>query len=387
MDLNRMRQLAESGSLGEAPDDSVLDAVRKLNELQKELHIEAARLSGTKPWESYGAAVKHGHKSFASILLIANPPPAGNIVTMDRLEVVLEPYKPGSRGWVYDLRLIASRLVRDLKHGQDSDVREEQNIWGGDIQFDTLTARGLLAPSNKFWKKVAKMKPQSFERVVDPLARTRRLAGVEVTRPGLDENRVSDTIVQQMGGFGRIKVMLGAKVFELPNGIGIKWPNKQRAKGNYVEIRLEPSDTYTMEFFNVSGSSKKSVKKYEDVYFDSLVEIFEKQTGWFLSIGGSKKPSGSGRTPGPEMSPEGTKHEARDEPDEPEEDDITTSDHKRWYQSGKLYFTGDEKGLKKKMAKDKFWPNVWFISDHGNAHLITLESKLDALRSLLGETV
>ncbi len=60
-----------------------------------------------------------------------------------------------------------------------------------------------------------------------------------------------------------------------------------------------------------------------------------------------------------------------DEP-EVEEGDITTEDHTRWYQYGKLYFTGDEKGLLKKMNKDKFWPNVWFVSDHGNAHLVTL---------------
>ena len=61
-----------------------------------------------------------------------------------------------------------------------------------------------------------------------------------------------------------------------------------------------------------------------------------------------------------------------DEPDEPEEDDITTTDHQHWYQSGKLYFTGDEEGLMRKMNQDNFWPDVWFISDHGNAHRITL---------------
>ena len=56
--------------------------------------------------------------------------------------------------------------------------------------------------------------------------------------------------------------------------------------------------------------------------------------------------------------------------DEPEEEDIMTGDYHHWFQSGKLYFTGDEVGLRKQMAKDHFWPNVWFISDHGNAHLI-----------------
>lgn len=58
------------------------------------------------------------------------------------------------------------------------------------------------------------------------------------------------------------------------------------------------------------------------------------------------------------------------EDEEPEEGDITTEDHEHWYQYGKLYFTGDYDGLKKKMDVNKFWPNVFFISDHGNAHLV-----------------
>ncbi len=59
------------------------------------------------------------------------------------------------------------------------------------------------------------------------------------------------------------------------------------------------------------------------------------------------------------------------EDDEPGEDDITTEDHQHWYNYGKLYHTGDAKSLKAKMDKEGWWPNVFFISDHGNAHLIS----------------
>ncbi len=70
-------------------------------------------------------------------------------------------------------------------------------------------------------------------------------------------------------------------------------------------------------------------------------------------------------------------HEETEEPTEPEEDDITTSDHRKFYQSGKLVLTVDEdddhvQALKEFMDKEKFWPNCWFISDHGNAHLMDL---------------
>lgn len=63
--------------------------------------------------------------------------------------------------------------------------------------------------------------------------------------------------------------------------------------------------------------------------------------------------------------------------DEPEEGDITTEDHRRFYQYGKLVLDLDEDddheaAVREFMERSKFWPNVWFISDHGNAHLMTI---------------
>lgn len=63
--------------------------------------------------------------------------------------------------------------------------------------------------------------------------------------------------------------------------------------------------------------------------------------------------------------------------DEPEDGDITTSDHLRFYQYGKLWLEIDEdddmwQQIETRMSRDNFYPNVWFISDHGNAHLINL---------------
>jgi predicted nucleic acid-binding Zn-ribbon protein len=56
---------------------------------------------------------------------------------------------------------------------------------------------------------------------------------------------------------------------------------------------------------------------------------------------------------------------------ESDEDSIQTEDDEHWYQYGKLYFTGDRSELKAKMDADSFWPNVFSVSDHGNAHLIS----------------
>lgn len=70
-----------------------------------------------------------------------------------------------------------------------------------------------------------------------------------------------------------------------------------------------------------------------------------------------------------------------DEPHEPEEGDITTEDHARFYQYGKLWLEIDKDeasnemraAIRAKMDQDQFWPNVWFISDHGNAHPMSVQ--------------
>jgi len=111
-----------------------------------------------------------------------------------------------------------------------------------------------------------------------------------------------------------------------------------------------------------------------------------------------------------EMDADGFFDDLDAEPTEPEEDDITTEDHEKFYQNGKIVleavhrlgsetqwyyrtnqdtyesltrgtlknvgpiqFGDDHKAaLRAYMERTQFWPNVWFISDHGNAHLITL---------------
>lgn len=69
---------------------------------------------------------------------------------------------------------------------------------------------------------------------------------------------------------------------------------------------------------------------------------------------------------------------------EPQEDDYTTTDHIHWYQYGQLVLTTADSNdphasadnafalVKAHMDGAKWWPNVWFISDHGNAHLVQL---------------
>ncbi len=65
----------------------------------------------------------------------------------------------------------------------------------------------------------------------------------------------------------------------------------------------------------------------------------------------------------------------------PEEGDYQTSDHSKFYQYGKLVLTVDAdassgemwQAIKSHMEASQYWPNVWFISDHGNCHLMSEE--------------
>jgi len=97
---------------------------------------------------------------------------------------------------------------------------------------------------------------------------------------------VGKTILKQMGGAGRLTAMLGVRQFiDLRGrGVGFKWPNKQRSRGNYVEIELTGADLYDMTFFNVSKRGKKKVKEFKGLFFDMLVETFESHTGWYLRM-------------------------------------------------------------------------------------------------------
>jgi hypothetical protein len=64
--------------------------------------------------------------------------------------------------------------------------------------------------------------------------------------------------------------------------------------------------------------------------------------------------------------------------DEPQEDDYVTSDHNTFYQYGKpviklgvnATIPDMWEALDEHMAENKWFPSCWFISDHGNAHLM-----------------
>jgi hypothetical protein len=79
--------------------------------------------------------------------------------------------------------------------------------------------------------------------------------------------------------------MTGAKRFvALERGVCFDFPNRNRSRGNCVKVVLDPSDTYTVTFYNKSRTGVKTVREVSDIYCDMLRELFEKQTGLYLSL-------------------------------------------------------------------------------------------------------
>lgn len=110
---------------------------------------------------------------------------------------------------------------------------------------------------------------------------------------------IAKTILEQMGGSRRLEAFLGAHCFVAhERAVSFKW--KARSKSNYVKITLNSMDTYDLEFGRLRNvkpkdyspeeieracrESYKVVSKHEGIYFDQLMDVFERETGLYLSF-------------------------------------------------------------------------------------------------------
>ena len=100
---------------------------------------------------------------------------------------------------------------------------------------------------------------------------------------------ISKTILQQLGGWGRLRAMLGVKqALDHGNGVSFRFPNRRGP--NHVKILLNGSDTYDVEFGRIRGLNFKVIKEYKGIYADGLADLFVDQTGLHLRMASSKQP-------------------------------------------------------------------------------------------------
>lgn len=89
------------------------------------------------------------------------------------------------------------------------------------------------------------------------------------------------------GGGNRLVAMVGAKNFvrdEANYTIGFKFTAKAKNKANYCRIKLNSMDLYDVEFIRIRGVNVKTVSTHNDLYADTLKNVFETETGLYLSL-------------------------------------------------------------------------------------------------------
>jgi hypothetical protein len=95
--------------------------------------------------------------------------------------------------------------------------------------------------------------------------------------------QVAQTILSQLGG-SRFVAMTGAKNLVAGHNSLSMHIGQNAKKVTHVRIRLDPSDTYTVEFVRISKSNFKVLTTVSDVYCDMLQEIFTQHTGLHTSL-------------------------------------------------------------------------------------------------------
>lgn len=93
---------------------------------------------------------------------------------------------------------------------------------------------------------------------------------------------VAKTILEQLGGMGMLKMMIGAKDFAADDKSVTFKIGKNAKAVRALRITLEPTDTYSVGIF---GNGWKLRKEINDVYVDVLRETLERETGMYLTLG------------------------------------------------------------------------------------------------------
>lgn len=100
--------------------------------------------------------------------------------------------------------------------------------------------------------------------------------------------KVADTILKQMGGGQKLKLMIGARNFAYGTEnkmdlVSFHFPASNQI--NTVKILYNRGrDLYNMEFGYVRGGNYQIKKTFDDIYFDQLISVFEDTTKLYLHL-------------------------------------------------------------------------------------------------------
>jgi hypothetical protein len=105
-----------------------------------------------------------------------------------------------------------------------------------------------------------------------------------------NNTQIAQTILEQMGGTGRLVSMIGAKHFvAVESGVRFRFSNfNGQVPFNFCEVTLRGDDTYdlTISKLRKRNGIEKRTNEHTDsgVYCDQLKTLFEGTTGLALSL-------------------------------------------------------------------------------------------------------
>ena len=94
---------------------------------------------------------------------------------------------------------------------------------------------------------------------------------------------IAKTIAAQLGGFGRLSCMVNGRNF-IDHGNGLSFKFSGSRKATYCHVTLDASDTYTVVLGKIRKYELKKSVDVSGIYADQLVELFERETGLYLSL-------------------------------------------------------------------------------------------------------
>jgi len=90
-------------------------------------------------------------------------------------------------------------------------------------------------------------------------------------------------VIEQLGGAGKLKAMLGVKTF-ITGDHGVSFGFKGSRKHNSCTINLTGSDTYDMKISKFTSGNESNVVEFKDCYCSQLKELFKDTTGLAMSL-------------------------------------------------------------------------------------------------------
>jgi hypothetical protein len=98
-----------------------------------------------------------------------------------------------------------------------------------------------------------------------------------------NDTQVANIILQQLGGAQFIALTGASKFCAGDQFLQFSLPKCQQGI-NKCRIMLTPMDTYTVEFFRITGATFERKLEFSDVYCDNLKDLFEASTGLYVTL-------------------------------------------------------------------------------------------------------